>query len=52
LWTGLIAGIAYCLMVRAMYRQHFEAMRAYAEDRAAVAREIGDDPPQVGPGIV
>lgn len=31
LWTGVIAGFAYCVMVRAMYRQHFAAMRAHAE---------------------
>lgn len=53
LWTGLVAGVAYCFMVRAMYRQHFEAMRAYAEDRASAAagRET-EGGAQVPPGIV
>lgn len=35
LWTGLIAGIAYSMMVRVMYRQHFEAVLAYREQQAA-----------------
>lgn len=42
LWTGLVAGLAYAAMVRVMYRQHFEAMRAYAEQQAQV-----EAPPQV-----
>ncbi|WPT17737.1 hypothetical protein PSENEW3_00005739 [Picochlorum sp. SENEW3] len=34
LWTGLVAGAAYILMLRLLYKQHFEAMRAYAEQQA------------------
>lgn len=37
LWTGLVAGAAYILMLRLLYKQHFEAMRAYAEQHAAAA---------------
>lgn len=37
LWTGLVAGAAYIVMLRLLYKQHFEAMRAYAEQHAAVA---------------
>lgn len=33
--TGMFAGAAYAVMVRIMYRQHFEAMRAYASENAA-----------------
>ena len=29
--TGFVAGMAYLLMLRILYKQHFEAMRAYAE---------------------
>jgi hypothetical protein len=39
LWTGLLAGCAYSIMVRLMYRQHFYAMRRLAEQQAAVRRE-------------
>ena len=39
LWTGLVSGIAYIIMLRLLYKQHFEAMRAYAEQHAAVARQ-------------
>ena len=35
LWTGLLAGLAYSLMVRVMYRQHFAAMRRLAEQHMA-----------------
>lgn len=35
LWTGLVAGAAYIVMLRLLYKQHFEAMRAYAEQHAA-----------------
>jgi hypothetical protein len=38
LWTGLIAGMAYIIMLRLLYKQHFEAMRAYAEQHAAAHR--------------
>ena len=31
LCTGFVAGMAYLLMLRVLYKQHFEAMRAYAE---------------------
>jgi hypothetical protein len=34
LWTGLVAGLAYSAMVRLMYRQHFQALRAYAAAQA------------------
>ena len=37
LFTGIVAGFAYAVMVRLMYRHHFEAMRAYAEQQAGVA---------------
>jgi hypothetical protein len=46
LWTGLIAGLAYSMMVRVMYRQHFAAMRAYAEQQVALRQP----PPPAGPG--
>ena len=39
LWTGLLAGFAYSIMVRLMYRQHFYAMRRLAEQQAAARRE-------------
>ena len=31
LFTGLVAGMAYLLMLRLLYKQHFEALQAYAE---------------------
>ena len=40
LWTGLLAGFAYSVMVRLMYRQHFYAMRHLAEQQAAARREL------------
>jgi hypothetical protein len=40
LWTGLLAGFAYSIMVRLMYRQHFYAMRRLAEQQAAARREV------------
>ncbi|KAL4452071.1 hypothetical protein ABPG75_007733 [Micractinium tetrahymenae] len=39
LWTGMLAGLAYSVMVRLMYRQHFFAMRRLAEQQAAARRE-------------
>lgn len=39
LWTGMLAGLAYSIMVRLMYRQHFFAMRRLAEQQAAARRE-------------
>ncbi len=39
LWTGMLAGLAYSIMVRLMYRQHFYAMRRLAEQQAAARRE-------------
>jgi hypothetical protein len=35
--TGMFAGAAYAIMVRIMYRQHFEAMRAYHAEQAGTA---------------
>ena len=43
LWTGVIAGFAYCVMVRAMYRQHFAAMRAHAERESSRWQEAEMD---------
>ncbi|KAI3437987.1 hypothetical protein D9Q98_000430 [Chlorella vulgaris] len=40
LWTGLLAGCAYSIMVRLMYRQHFHAMRRLAEQQAAARRDL------------
>jgi hypothetical protein len=40
LWTGLLAGCAYSIMVRLMYRQHFYAMRRLAEQQAAARRDL------------
>jgi len=37
LWTGLVAGAAYIFMLRLLYKQHFEAMQAYAQQHAVVA---------------
>lgn len=45
LWTGLVAGLAYAGMVRVMYRQHFEAMRAFAEQQQQQTQ--AEAPPQV-----
>jgi hypothetical protein len=39
LWTGMVAGLAYAIMVRVLYRQHFRAMQAYAEAAAAVRQQ-------------
>ncbi len=52
LWTGLLAGCAYSIMVRLMYRQHFYAMRRLAEQQAAVRRELesGGSTPVSGTG--
>jgi hypothetical protein len=33
LCTGAVAGMAYLLMLRVLYRQHLEAMRSYAESQ-------------------
>ena len=33
LCTGFVAGMAYLLMLRVLYKQHMEAMRAYAESQ-------------------
>ena len=51
LWTGLLAGFAYSIMVRLMYRQHFYAMRRLAEQQAAARREAegGGALPGAGP---
>ena len=52
LWTGAVAGFAYSVMVRIMYRQHFEAMRAYAEQQQQQqggAAVIGVPPPPPPP---
>jgi hypothetical protein len=38
LWTGLLAGCAYSIMVRLMYRQHFYAMRRLAEHQSRERR--------------
>jgi len=46
--TGMIAGAAYAISVRIMYRQHFEAMRAYANENGAAA----PPPPQVPVNVV
>ena len=45
LWTGVVAGGAYAVMVRIMYRQHFEAMRAYAEQQNTQTQV--ETPPQI-----
>lgn len=37
LWTGLVAGAAYIVMLRLLYKQHFEALQAYAQQHAVVA---------------
>lgn len=34
LWTGVVAGLAYCCMVKLMYRQHFAAMRRLQQQQA------------------
>lgn len=48
LWTGLIAGFAYSVMVRLMYRQHFAAMQRLAEAQAAQRAGLqGGGQPQV-----
>lgn len=52
LWTGLVAGMAYSLMVRVMYRQHFEAMRAYAEQHAAARQQLDPSGGQVPVHVV
>jgi hypothetical protein len=50
LWTGLLAGFAYSIMVRIMYRSHFHAMRRPAEQQAALRREQeGGGAPGGGP---
>lgn len=41
LWTGMVAGAAYIVMLRLLYKQHFEALRAYAEAQQALERERG-----------
>ncbi len=33
LCTGFVAGMAYLLMLRVLYKQHLEAMRSYAESQ-------------------
>ncbi|PSC71193.1 zinc finger family [Micractinium conductrix] len=48
LWTGLLAGMAYSVMVRLMYRSHFMAMRRLAEQQAAARREQEQE--AAGPG--
>ena len=40
LWTGFVAGFAYIIMLRVIYRHHFEAMRAYAEQHAAARQNV------------
>lgn len=56
LWTGLIAGLAYSMMVRLLYRQHFAAMHAYAEQQAALRMQpptpAPQPPRQVGISVV
>lgn len=47
LWTGLVSGMAYIVMLRVMYRQHFEAMRAYAEQHAAARQQFDPSGGQV-----
>ena len=42
LWTGIVAGLAYALLVRVLYRQHFHAMQAYAEAAAAVRQHVAE----------
>jgi hypothetical protein len=54
--TGMFAGAAYAVMVRIMYRQHFEAMRAYnlqqqPENEPAVTTPP-PPAPQVGVNVV
>lgn len=46
LWTGLLAGCAYSIMVRLMYRQHFYAMRRLAEQQSRDRRQA-DEPEEV-----
>lgn len=60
--TEVVAGGAYALMVKIAYRQHFEAMRAYAEqqqqerggENEAIPAVAGAQPPppQVGVNVV
>jgi len=50
--TGLVAGVAYSLMVRIMYRQHFEAMRAYAQEHAAARQQFDPSGGQIPVQVV
>lgn len=42
LWTGVVAGLAYALLIRVLYRQHFRAMQAYAEAAAAIRQHVAE----------
>ena len=52
LWTGIVAGFAYIIMLRVMYRQHFEAMRAYAERHIAARQQLDPSGGQIPIHIV
>jgi hypothetical protein len=37
LWTGMVSGLAYIVMLRLLYKHHFEALRVYAEAQHAMS---------------
>jgi hypothetical protein len=47
LWTGVVAGLAYCCMVKLMYRQHFAAMHRLQQQQAQALAGSPAAPPVV-----